>query len=250
MSDTILAMLDKDPLLRPNETELDEVFATLVDYARCRENQIRVAQKSGIGRVPRIEGMEETPEAEETVADMLKTAHLSVSSSFLEKRLSKMPLFNRRGGKKLSSQIVEVGNLIDALRSLTSMQLKIVVLSIMVIVVTVFACILGYYVFYENDEPPPIAVAPVTSIKMMCKKCSMVGESQDKNIEGAKCPRCGGAYVPAVKCRRCSNVFSLPDIKNVGQMTIEEYEKATEKVHKCPSCGSSDFYTPARRAKR
>ncbi len=248
MSDTVLAMLDKDPQLRPNEAELEEVFATLIDYSRCRENQVRVAQKTGIGRVARIEG-EETPEAEETVADMLKTAQLTVSSSFLEKRLSKMPIFNRRGGRKLTSQLAEVGSLIDALRSLTSMQLKIVVLSIMVILVSVFAGILGYYVFYENDEPPPVLVSPA-SITMICKKCGNVGERQEKNLEGAKCTRCGGASVPAVKCRRCSYVFPLPEIKNADKLTREDYEKLAEKVHKCPSCGSSDFFTPASRSKR
>jgi Zn finger protein HypA/HybF involved in hydrogenase expression len=102
----------------------------------------------------------------------------------------------------------------------------------------VTAGIVGYNIF-NRSELPPTAVVQGPPMAVICKKCNFTEERRIKDINQAKCTRCGGAVAAAMKCAKCNKVFPLPEISNIEKMTSEEYSKAAEASYKCPSCGCS-----------
>ena len=236
-SNSVLAMLEKNPGQRPSEEELESVFSNLIEYNKCRMLLSQVDKKKGSTRMVEddlavLPAHKSDNDLMERDPDLLRARMVVLDDIFTKTVIS-------RPSKKNAMQMIEVGNLLDSLKSLTQMQFKIIALSVLLLVVSVAAGVVGYNIFTSKEVPQAVLQGPETAV--ICKKCNFVEERRIKDISQAKCTRCGSPVAPAMKCHKCSKVFALPEIKNIEKMTPEEYSKASEESYKCPFCGSSDF---------
>ncbi len=237
-SNAILAMLEKNPGLRPAEEELESIFSNLIEYNKCRLllSQMQVVKKKGSNRIVEddlaVQPVRKVDDLMEKDPDLLRARMVVLDDIFAKTTLSKP-------AKKNAIQMIEVGNLIDSLKSLTQMQFKIILLSILLLIVSVTAGVIGYNIFTRSDVPSAVLQGPETAV--ICKKCSFTEERRIKDISQAQCARCAGPIAAAMKCHKCNRIFALPEIRNIEKMTPEEYSKASEESYKCPFCGSADF---------
>lgn len=236
-SNSVLSMLEKNPGQRPSEEDLESVFSNLIEYNKCRMLLSQVSNKKGSTRMVEDDLAVLPPHKSdndlmERDPDLLRARMVVLDDIFAKTAIS-------RPAKKNAMQMIEVGNLLDSLKSLTQMQFKIIALSVLLLVVSVAAGIVGYNIFTSREIPQAVLQGPETAV--ICKKCNFVEERRIKDISQAKCTRCASPVAPAMKCHKCSKVFALPEIKNIEKMTPEEYSKASEESYKCPFCGSSDF---------
>ena len=236
-SNSVLAMLEKNPGQRPSEEELESVFSNLIEYNKCRMLLSQVDKKKGSTRMVEddlavLPAHKSDNDLMERDPDLLRARMVVLDDIFAKTVIS-------RPSKKNAMQMIEVGNLLDSLKSLTQMQFKIIALSVLLLVVSVAAGVVGYNIFTSKEVPQAVLQGPETAV--ICKKCNFVEERRIKDISQAKCTRCASPVAPAMKCHKCSKVFALPEIKNIEKMTPEEYSKASEESYKCPFCGSSDF---------
>ncbi len=228
-SGAVFAMLEKDPEERPSEEELEEVFANLIEYNECREDQVNATKKAARSQeavnaisnqlLVAEEEAEELPETELTFTPAPQTRLASI-----EKRLDKMPLY-RRQTKKL-------------IRSLKRSDPRILALSAAFLVVSAAAGWAGYHVFFDK-VPVAVIQGPMTAV--ICKKCNFREERRVKDIAAIKCRKCEGPVAMAEKCEKCNAIFALPEIAGADKMTPEEYGEAFKKTYKCPKCGSDDI---------
>jgi serine/threonine protein kinase len=236
-SNAVLAMLEKNPGQRPSEEELESVFSNLIEYNKCRLLLSQVDRKKGSARMVEDDlAVQPAHKADDDLMerdpDLIRARMVALDDIFAKTVMS-------RPAKKNAIQMIEIGNLIDSLKSLTQMQFKIIALSVLLLIVSVTAGVVGYNIFNRSDIPAAVLQGPEMAV--ICKKCNFTEERRIKDISQAKCTRCGNQVAPAMKCHKCSRVFALPEIRNLEKMTPEEYSKATEESYKCPYCGSSDF---------
>ena len=228
-------MLEKNPGHRPSEEELESIFSNLIEYNKCRLLLSQVDRKKGSARMVEddlaVQTAHKNDDLMERDPDLLRARMVVLDDIFAKTTIS-------RPAKKNAGQMIEIGNLIDSLKSLTRMQFRIIALSVLLLFVSIAAGVVGYKIFTHSELPPAVLQGPETTV--ICKKCNFMEERRIKDISQAKCTRCGGQVAPAMKCHKCGRVFALPEIKNIEKMTPEEYSKATEE-YKCPNCGSTDF---------
>jgi serine/threonine protein kinase/CheY-like chemotaxis protein len=235
-SNAVQAMLEKDPEQRPSEEELESIFSNLIEYNKCRLALTQVERKKGSTRMVEDDLSMQPVRKDDDMADR-DPDFLRTRMVVLEEIFSKAGI--NRPTKKNAGQMIEIGNLIDSLKSLTKIQFKIIALSVLLLLVSVTAGIVGYNIFNRTETPAAVIQGPPMAV--ICKKCNFTEERRIKDISQAKCTRCSGQVAAAMKCSKCNQVFPLPEINNIEKMTPEEYSKASETLYKCPSCGSAKF---------
>ena len=236
-SNAVQSMLEKEPGQRPSEEELENIFSNLIEYNKCRLALTQMDRKKGSTRMVEDDLSAQPVHKDDDMAgkdpDFLRSRMVVLEEIFSKAAIT-------RPTKKNAVQMIEIGNLIDSLKSLTKIQFKIIALSVLLLLVSVTAGIVGYNIF-NRSELPPTAVVQGPPMAVICKKCNFTEERRIKDINQAKCTRCAGAVAAAMKCAKCNKVFPLPEISNIEKMTSEEYSKAAEASYKCPSCGSAEI---------
>ena len=227
-SGAVFAMLEKNPAQRPSEEELEEVFASLVEYNQCREDQVNAKQKAARSQEAVSAASNQLLVAEEATAEHSTergfTPAPQAKIASIEKRLGQMPLY-RRQAKKL-------------LKSLKRSDPRIIALSAAFLLVSTAAGWAGYHVFSDR-VPVAVIQGPMTAV--ICIKCNLLEERRVKEITEAKCSKCEGPIAMAEKCENCKHVFALPELTGANNMTPEEYSEAVKKTYKCPKCGTDEI---------
>ncbi len=230
-SGAVFAMLEKAPERRPSEEELEDVFASLIEYNKCREDQVNYTKRAGRTEesVHIASGQLLVSEFDEIAVDhsgaaLAFTPAPQARIASIEKRLDKMPIY-RRQAKRL-------------LKSLKRSDPKILFLSASILLASVVAGWTGYHVF-SSTFPVAVAKGPMTVI--ICTKCNLVEERRVKDPAEEKCKKCEAPVAIAQKCDKCKHVFPLPEIAGAESKTPEEYSEAIKKTYKCPKCGSDEI---------
>ena len=230
-SGAVFAMLEKDPAERPSEEELEEVFASLVEYNKCREDQVNATKRAA--RSPEavsaasnqlLVAENESAVAEHPGTELAFTPAPQTKLESIEKRFEKMPLY-RRQAKKI-------------LKTLKRSDPRVLALSAAILIVSSAAGWAGYHVF---SDKVPVAVAQGPMTALICKKCNFLEERRVKDIAETKCVKCQGPVAMAQKCEKCKHVFALPEIAGADKMSPEEYSEAAKKAYKCPKCGTDEI---------
>jgi hypothetical protein len=141
-------MLEKDPGQRPAEEELENIFSNLIEYNKCRLALTQMDRKKGSTRMVEDDLSAQPVHKDDDLSgkdpDFLRSRMVVLEEIFSKAAIT-------RPTKKNAVQMIEIGNLIDSLKSLTKIQFKIIALSVLLLLVSVTAGIVGYNIYNRSE---------------------------------------------------------------------------------------------------
>ncbi|MCX6985453.1 MAG: response regulator [Lentisphaerae bacterium] len=204
-SDSVAAMMDKNPDSRPSLDEIEHVFTHILEFLAIRPPE---GEKEADAGEPFKKAKKEL--------DVLTDATPAIAAKKERPKKRKiMPwlTFVKFGAVKSSAVIV------------------------LLVGLSIFAGLLIYNRFVEGrEQSPPGALSSV-----ICLKCQKAYETRIMDIKNDKCIHCGGVLAYRQKCNNCKFEFpyKTPD---PAQENFKLAASETDNINKCPKCDSTDTY--------
>ncbi|MFA6290575.1 MAG: protein kinase [Victivallales bacterium] len=202
-SDSVSAMMDKNPDSRPSLDEIEKIFRHILKFLATRP-----------------------PEGEkEAVADEI----FQKAKKELDVITDATPSIAAKRAKPQKKTIL--GLTLGKLGFGRSFAIIMILAGL-----STFAGFLIYNRVIDNDgQSLPGALSPV-----ICLKCQKSYETRIMDIKNAKCIYCGGALAYRQKCYSCN--FEFPSKTPVATPDNFKLKASTETndINKCPKCGSTD----------
>jgi serine/threonine-protein kinase len=252
LSDTVAAMLDKNPANRPSAVELCDVFQSLLEYLKQREAQRAIAGVShkihdasaevakavgGIGHVGEV-----SAELEESVMQgrlASEDAERSKKMISAQNTLDNLAVF-----KRIKKEREHIGDKKEFLRFLWEQDrgslFKMILLIAGIAIISISIGVVGYRIFSGGGAPDAVVLGPMEVV--ICQKCGFTEQKRVKNINKVSCSKCGSKVGYCMKCAKCGVIFPRPHIANKQGLSTKEYEKLVKDTYKCPRCSSRSIY--------
>lgn len=220
-SDTIVAMLKKNPEERPRLRELEEIFSKLYEFLKyASKHEAKVIKKRTNVKLPTVPASRTLTKKE----DALK----SKATDSLTKFLEESPISKRYLMPKVPFH-------------------KNIFLRICFIMLVLSAsALLGGFIDSAFNTPSVSEAAgrgPLNAVR-----CSSGHNTVMRflDIREARCKKCGKAVGMVYRCKKCRHKFLLP--KMPDNLTEEEIINFEKNRYKCPKCKSMN--TEAEKSSR
>ncbi|MFA7232042.1 MAG: protein kinase [Victivallaceae bacterium] len=240
-SDTVAAMLEKNPANRPSEEELEEVLKNLIEYNKSREIQHATTRakrsKSEIKNAAEqlLAPIAKNECKKDSIAD-LPCADSSVEA--IEQNIKKLDLFKNQAKRKQQVTPDSSNTFMERISNFKIKDIKTVFIVILLLGLMIVGGIVAYGIFFDDDIDKSILQGPLLST--VCIKCNFTVEKHMNDPAKEKCPKCGSPLAIALECHKCHKLFPKPAPPDEKSMSEAEYIAALEKPEKCPHCGSTN----------
>lgn len=241
-SDTVAAMLEKNPNNRPTEEELEEVFKNLIDYNKGREihhQALKHAKRSKAETKAAAGQLLERPEADVSKSEP-KSDLLSIEQSVVSmaQNIEKLDIFkNQAKRKKKNIPKEERSSFLKRISRPSTRDLKMAVIAMAILALTLVVGIVAHSVIFDEKMDDAIVKGPLLST--VCTKCNNPVELRTNDPAQEKCAKCKAPLAVAMECGKCRKLFPQAELPDESKMTDEEYIAALEKPAKCPDCSST-----------
>ena len=224
-SDTIAAMLKKDPEERPRLRELEEIFSKLYEFLKyASKHEARVIKKRANVKVPKVPASRTLTKKE----DALKSKATENLNRFLEES----PISKRYLVPKVPFH-------------------KNIVLRVSLIVLVLSLSALFGSAIDSAFNTPEVSEA-ASQGPLNAVRCSNGHNTVMRfiDIDKARCLKCGEPVGMAYRCLKCGHKFTLPPMPD--NLTEEEIINFEKNKYKCPKCKSMNTKseTSSRRMRR
>ncbi len=241
-SDTVAAMLEKNPNNRPSEEELEEVFKNLIDYNKGREihhQALKRAKRSKAETKVAAGQLLERPEADmskpEPKSDLLSIEQSVVS---MAQNIEKLDIFKNQAKRKKKSASKEVdSSFLKRISAPSTHDLKMAVVAMVILALTLLGGIVAHSVVFDEKVDDAIVKGPLLST--VCTKCNNPIDLRTNDPAQEKCTKCKAPLAVAMECGKCHKLFPQAKLPDESKMSDEEYIAALEKPEKCPDCSST-----------
>ncbi len=203
-SDTVSAMMDKNPDGRPSLDEIEHVFKHILEFLAARPAE---GEKTVV--------TDEVFKKAEKNLDTLTDATPSIAAKKTKPQKKKLiPWLNsKKIGYARSSAIIAL-----------------------LAVLSTFSGFLIYKRLMDSEGRSPAgALSSIT-----CMKCQKAYETRIVDIKTAKCIHCKGLLSYRQKCNNCNFEFPYKTPETGANNFKLAAKKATDALGKCPKCGSTD----------
>jgi hypothetical protein len=238
LSDTVAAMLDKNPDNRPNADELCEVFQSLLEYLKHREAQRALAgvsheiHEASAEAARAVGGFAQVDASSQEFEESVMTGRLADEDVERSKKivnaqnaLDNLAVFKRI--KKGREHAVDRGAVLRFLREQDRSSLgKMILLIIGISIISVGIGIAGHRIFSGGGVPEAVSKGPIEVV--ICKSCGFIEQKRVKHIS-------------KVSCSKCGVIFPRPYIVDKQGLSTKEYEKLVDDTYKCPRCSSKSI---------
>jgi predicted DNA-binding protein YlxM (UPF0122 family) len=240
-SDTVAAMLEKNPANRPSEEELEEVLKNLIEYNKTREVKHEVIRRnrsleqiaSDSARL--LEHVETEEFKMSPFSDMVAIDH---SIETMAQHIEKLEMFKKQAKRKKIRDKLGEETLWEKILNPSMEDLKVAGILLGTLIVTIFAGVIVHWVLFSSKLDESITKGPL--IAVVCTKCSAAQDLYTNNPDEEKCRQCKARMAVAMKCYKCNKLFPRQPIPSRGNMNLKEYNKLLGKLEKCSLCGSTD----------
>ena len=220
-SDTIVAMLKKNPEERPRLRELEEIFSKLYEFLKyASKHEAKVIKKRTNVKLPEVPASKTLTKEE----DALK----SKATENLNKFLKDSPISKRY--------------LVPKVPFHKNIFLRICLIALVLSV----SALLGSAI--DRAFNVPVVSEAAGQGPLNAVRCSDGHDTVMRfiDINDARCPKCGKAVGIAYRCLKCGNKFTLLPIPD--NLTEEEKINFEKNRYKCPKCKSMN--TAAEKASK
>lgn len=204
-SDSVAAMMDKNPDSRPSLDEIEHVFNHILEFLAVRPPEGEKEADAG-----------ETFKKAKKELDVLTDATPAIAAKKERPKKRKiMPwLTFVKFGAVRSSAVIAI-----------------------LLGLSIFAGLLIYNRLIEGREQSPRGALS----SVICLKCQKAYETRIMDIKNDKCIHCGGVLAYRQKCNSCKFEFpyKTPD---PAQENFKLAASETDNINKCPKCDSTDTY--------
>ncbi|HCE44810.1 MAG TPA: hypothetical protein DET40_14815 [Lentisphaeria bacterium] len=200
-SDTLDAMLDKNPGNRPSLDEIMEFFSNILDYLAART----VAEDK-----PHEEKLVKTSVKLREDLDKLAETTWTVASKCKRRR---NPFY------------------------LSLLKFGIARSAISLFLILMFSSLAGY-LFYSDFLDRPEMSPPGALSAVLCDRCTMSYEAIIVDISKDKCINCGGVLSYRQKCDDCGYEFAFKQPVLTGEEGVKDSIQDDIDLNKCPKCSS------------
>jgi serine/threonine protein kinase len=241
-SDTVAAMLEKNPANRPSEEELEEVLKNLIEYNKTREIQHQVLRAKRSKAEIKAAGdqlLEPTAPEKSKTAELpdLRTADKSVE--VMAHKIEKLDIFKNQAKRRKQAKAKDTASHKTLLGKLTvpaSLNLKTAAIALAALALTLLGGIAAHTIIFNEKTDEAITKGPMLSTT--CTKCDYSNEMRTNDPAKEQCAKCRAPLAVAMTCAKCDKVYPQPAPPDEQKMSEAEYIKALEKPETCPACGN------------
>lgn len=201
-SDSVAAMMDKNPENRPSLNEVEAVFNHILKY-------IAVRPPEGVKEVTADASFKKAKKDLDVLTDA--TPALAAKKEIFHKKFISLLTFAKFGFARSIAVIM------------------------LLIGLSVFSGFLIYNSFIDRGEQSP----PGSLSAVACLKCKKAYEKRIIDIKNAQCVHCGGAIAYRQKCCNCNFEFPYKSPATIPENFKLAAEMMAE-LNKCPKCSSPD----------
>lgn len=224
-SDTVNAMIAKDPEARPSAKKLVEIFTQLNGlWELTPEPQIDIAGQKPINTTRELEIPAEQSEKK------IKNSLNKIVPKSPKRDLKSFSISQHRFDRHSRSSAVV----------LTTLKLLLI---LCVIASASFIGGSGLYrlIFSASAAAPPIGALT----RVVCEKCAVQTTRRITDISECHCEKCGSPMRFLEECASCHYHFPLPPPPKDKENNLQEYVAWETQSKKCPKCDSTDTH-PAK----
>jgi serine/threonine-protein kinase len=204
-SDSVAAMMDKNPDSRPTLDEIEKVFKHILIFLAARPP-------------------EPTTEKETVSDEIFKKAKKELDAvTDATPSIAAIAAKKEKPRKKI-------------LQGLTFVKFGFARSIAIIILLLSLSTLTGLFIYNRfvdaSEQSPPGALSSV-----ICLKCKKAYETRIMDITNAKCIHCGGALAYRQKCSNCKFEFPYKPPAIPENFKLTEMDKAND-INKCPKCNS------------